>query len=131
VSADRAASLLSKLYALDNTLDLKGATKSQIEQAMRGHVLAGAELIDRIKRSVSGRTTERPLCRARATISNQDRRRKCAKDTGIKLGRVDHWLKVKNPAAPAVKREAEEELGQQAMESRSAITRRAENGVRA
>jgi bifunctional non-homologous end joining protein LigD len=27
-------------------------------------------------------------------------------------GRVDHWLKVKNPAAPAVKREAEEEWGQ-------------------
>jgi len=25
-----------------------------------------------------------------------------------KSGRVDHWLKVKNPVAPAVKREAEE-----------------------
>jgi bifunctional non-homologous end joining protein LigD len=24
-------------------------------------------------------------------------------------GRVNHWLKIKNPAAPAVKREAEEE----------------------
>jgi hypothetical protein len=24
-------------------------------------------------------------------------------------GRVDHWLKIKNPAAPAVKREAEED----------------------
>ena len=23
-------------------------------------------------------------------------------------GRVNHWLKIKNPAAPAVKREAEE-----------------------
>jgi Raf kinase inhibitor-like YbhB/YbcL family protein len=34
-----------KLYALDITLDLKGATKSQIEQAMRGHVLANAELV--------------------------------------------------------------------------------------
>jgi Raf kinase inhibitor-like YbhB/YbcL family protein len=34
-----------KLYALDSTLDLKGATKSQIEQAMKGHVLANAELI--------------------------------------------------------------------------------------
>jgi Raf kinase inhibitor-like YbhB/YbcL family protein len=34
-----------KLYALDSTLDLKGATKSQIEQAMNGHVLANAELI--------------------------------------------------------------------------------------
>jgi Raf kinase inhibitor-like YbhB/YbcL family protein len=34
-----------KLYALDNTLDLRVATKSQIEQAMRGHVLANAELI--------------------------------------------------------------------------------------
>ena len=31
--------------ALDITLDLKGATKSQIERAMRGHVLANAELI--------------------------------------------------------------------------------------
>jgi bifunctional non-homologous end joining protein LigD len=26
-------------------------------------------------------------------------------------GRVDHWLKIKNPAAPAVKREVEEEWG--------------------
>jgi bifunctional non-homologous end joining protein LigD len=26
-----------------------------------------------------------------------------------RAGRVSHWLKVKNPAAPAVKREAEEE----------------------
>ncbi len=26
-------------------------------------------------------------------------------------GRVQHWLKVKNPAAPAVKREAEEDWG--------------------
>jgi bifunctional non-homologous end joining protein LigD len=26
-----------------------------------------------------------------------------------RAGRVDHWLKIKNPAAPAVKREAEEE----------------------
>jgi Raf kinase inhibitor-like YbhB/YbcL family protein len=34
-----------KLYALDITLDLRGATKSQIERAMRGHVLANAELI--------------------------------------------------------------------------------------
>jgi Raf kinase inhibitor-like YbhB/YbcL family protein len=34
-----------KLYALDITLGLKGATKSQIEQAMKGHVLADAELI--------------------------------------------------------------------------------------
>ena len=34
-----------KLYALDVTLDLRGATKSQIERAMQGHVLATAELI--------------------------------------------------------------------------------------
>ena len=33
------------LYALDITLDLKSATKSQIEQAMKGHVLTKAELI--------------------------------------------------------------------------------------
>jgi ATP-dependent DNA ligase len=26
-------------------------------------------------------------------------------------GRVDHWLKIKNPAAPAVRREAEEDWG--------------------
>jgi ATP-dependent DNA ligase len=26
-------------------------------------------------------------------------------------GRVEHWLKIKNPAAPAVKREAEEDWG--------------------
>ena len=29
--------------------------------------------------------------------------------TPYKSGRVDHWLKIKNPAAPAVKREAEED----------------------
>ena len=34
-----------KLYTLDIMLDLKGATKSQMERAMRGHVLANAELI--------------------------------------------------------------------------------------
>jgi Raf kinase inhibitor-like YbhB/YbcL family protein len=34
-----------KLYAVDTTLDLRGATKSQIERAMQGHVLANAELI--------------------------------------------------------------------------------------
>jgi Raf kinase inhibitor-like YbhB/YbcL family protein len=34
-----------KLYALDDTLDLKSGTKSQIERAMQGHVLANAELI--------------------------------------------------------------------------------------
>ena len=34
-----------KLYALDITLELTGATKSQIERAMQGHVLATAELI--------------------------------------------------------------------------------------
>ena len=34
-----------KLYALDIVLDLKSANKSQMEQAMRGHVLANAELI--------------------------------------------------------------------------------------
>ena len=32
-------------YALDDTLDLRGATKSQIERAMQGHVLANTELI--------------------------------------------------------------------------------------
>jgi Raf kinase inhibitor-like YbhB/YbcL family protein len=34
-----------KLYALDNTLDLRSGTKSQIERAMQGHVLANTELI--------------------------------------------------------------------------------------
>ena len=34
-----------KLYALDSTLDLRQATKAQLEQAMHGHVLAHAELI--------------------------------------------------------------------------------------
>src|SRR6516225_1811225 len=33
-----------KLYALDKTLDLRSATKSQVERAMQGHVLANAEL---------------------------------------------------------------------------------------
>jgi Raf kinase inhibitor-like YbhB/YbcL family protein len=40
-----------KLYALDVTFDLKGATKSQIERAMQGHVLAHAELIGTYQKS--------------------------------------------------------------------------------
>ena len=31
--------------------------------------------------------------------------------SAYRSGRVDHWLKIKNPAAPAVKREAEENWG--------------------
>jgi bifunctional non-homologous end joining protein LigD len=31
--------------------------------------------------------------------------------SAYRSGRVDHWLKIKNPAAPAVKREAEEDWG--------------------
>lgn len=34
-----------KLYALDTTLDLRKATKPEIELAIKGHVLADAELI--------------------------------------------------------------------------------------
>lgn len=40
-----------KLYALDKKLDLKaGATKHEVEQAMKGHVLAKAELMGRYGR---------------------------------------------------------------------------------
>jgi bifunctional non-homologous end joining protein LigD len=31
--------------------------------------------------------------------------------SAYRSGRVDHWLKIKNPAAPAVRREAEEDRG--------------------
>jgi ATP-dependent DNA ligase len=31
--------------------------------------------------------------------------------SAYRAGRVDYWLKMKNPAAPAVKREAEEDWG--------------------
>ena len=34
-----------KLYALDTTLDLRKATKREIELAIKGHVLVDAELI--------------------------------------------------------------------------------------
>ena len=34
-----------KLYALDTTLDLSGATKADLQAAMKGHVLAAAELV--------------------------------------------------------------------------------------
>jgi len=33
------------------------------------------------------------------------------KDSPYRSGRSPHWLKMKNPAAPAVKREAEEDWG--------------------
>jgi len=40
-----------KLYALDRALDLKpGATKKDVEQAMKGHLLAQAELVGRYGR---------------------------------------------------------------------------------
>jgi Raf kinase inhibitor-like YbhB/YbcL family protein len=40
-----------KLYALDASLPLKaGATKAQLEQAMKGHVLAQAELVGLYRR---------------------------------------------------------------------------------
>ncbi len=40
-----------KLYALDTPLNLKaGATKRDLERAMRGHILAQAELMGRYKR---------------------------------------------------------------------------------
>jgi ATP-dependent DNA ligase len=32
-------------------------------------------------------------------------------DTADRAGRSAHWLKIENPAAPAVKREAEEDWG--------------------
>jgi Raf kinase inhibitor-like YbhB/YbcL family protein len=41
-----------KLYALDSTLELKeGATKAKLETAMKGHILAQAELIGLYKKS--------------------------------------------------------------------------------
>ncbi len=40
-----------KLYALDSKLDLKsGATKAEVERAMKGHILAQAELMGRYGR---------------------------------------------------------------------------------
>ena len=40
-----------KLYALDRVLDLKpGASKSEVEQAMQGHILAKAELMGTYQR---------------------------------------------------------------------------------
>lgn len=40
-----------KLYALDSALDLKpGATKKDLEKAMKGHVLAQGQLMGRYKR---------------------------------------------------------------------------------
>ncbi len=40
-----------KLYALDTTLDLKpGATKKDLEQAMKGHILAEAQLMGKYQR---------------------------------------------------------------------------------
>jgi Raf kinase inhibitor-like YbhB/YbcL family protein len=40
-----------KLYALDTKTNLKpGATKAELEKAMKGHILAQAELMGRYKR---------------------------------------------------------------------------------
>jgi hypothetical protein len=41
-----------RLYALDTTLELKaGATRSELDHAMRGHVLAQTELMGRYRRA--------------------------------------------------------------------------------
>jgi ATP-dependent DNA ligase len=45
------------------------------------------------------------------------------KDTTYRSGRSLAWLKLKNPAAPAVKREAEEEWGKKGVDLRSASRR--------
>jgi Raf kinase inhibitor-like YbhB/YbcL family protein len=43
-----------RLYALDREVDLKGgASKSELESAMKGHILAQAELMGKYKRSSS------------------------------------------------------------------------------
>jgi Raf kinase inhibitor-like YbhB/YbcL family protein len=34
-----------KLYALDDTVDLKKPTKAELEKAMEGHILGQAELV--------------------------------------------------------------------------------------
>lgn len=40
-----------KIYALDTSLDLKaGATKAQVESAMKGHILAQGQLMGRYER---------------------------------------------------------------------------------
>ena len=40
-----------KLYALDRKMNLKaGATKAQLERAMKGHILAGAEAVGQFQR---------------------------------------------------------------------------------
>jgi Raf kinase inhibitor-like YbhB/YbcL family protein len=42
---------LFKLYALDTTLDLPaGSTKQQVEQAMKGHILAEGQLMGKYQR---------------------------------------------------------------------------------
>ena len=42
-----------KLYALDSNLELKsGATKAQVEAAMKGHLLAVAQLMGRYSRKI-------------------------------------------------------------------------------
>ncbi len=49
---DREHRYFFKLYALDKRLPLKeGATKEQVEAAMRGHILASSELMGRFVRS--------------------------------------------------------------------------------
>ena len=40
------------------------------------------------------------------------------RDSSYRSGRSPHWIKSKNPNAPAVKREAEEDWGRQSMPQR-------------
>jgi Raf kinase inhibitor-like YbhB/YbcL family protein len=42
-----------RLYALDTTLDLAQATKAELQAAMKGHVLAQAELIGTYKKVIA------------------------------------------------------------------------------
>jgi Raf kinase inhibitor-like YbhB/YbcL family protein len=45
-----------KLYALDKRLDLPaGATRAQVDRAMRGHIVAEADVMGRYRRNAGGR----------------------------------------------------------------------------
>src|ERR1700745_1571802 len=91
-------------------LDGRGLRSPPIEQRKR----ALADLLHRARDSIvlnvhydtDGETVFKHACALGCEGIVSKRR-----GSSYRSGRVDHWLKVKNPAAPAVKREAEEDWG--------------------
>jgi hypothetical protein len=74
------------------------------------------------------RSFQKTARKQRKNKNGQDRSQNVVRSRPLgspyRSGRSPHWVKVKNPKAPAVKREAEEDWGRVVKESRLLAARR-------